>query len=239
MILSVNGMAVTVDGEDPAELAAARELLRQRAVAIGLLAPESEDAETIEAAIEELFEREAPTPQPGEAECRRYYEQNPAKFENGDLIHARHILFQVTPQVNVAQVRARAEQVLNELLADPGRFAALAAELSNCPSGEHGGNLGQIARGDMVPEFETAVFRFGPTGVLRDLIKTRYGFHVVSVDRRIPGNRLPFEVARDQIAARLSASVEERALRQYISLLAGQAEIEGVELEAAGSPLVQ
>ncbi|MGB3538520.1 MAG: peptidylprolyl isomerase [Mesorhizobium sp.] len=239
MILSVNGMAVTVDGDDPAELAAARELLRQRAVAVGLLAPESEDAETIEVAIEELLEKEAPTPRPGEAECRRYYEQNPAEFQSGDLIHARHILFQVTPQVNVAQVRARAEQTLNELLADPERFAALATEFSNCPSGEHGGNLGQIGRGDMVPEFENAVFRFGPTGVLRDLIKTRYGFHVVSVDRRIPGNRLSFEVARDQIAARLSASVEERALRQYISLLAGQAEIEGVELETASSPLVQ
>jgi peptidyl-prolyl cis-trans isomerase C len=239
MILSVNGMAVTVDGDDPAELAAARELLRQRAVAVGLLAPESEDAEAIEAAIEELLEKEAPTPQPGEAECRRYYEQNPAEFQSGDLIHARHILFQVTPQVNVAQVRARAEQTLNELLADPERFAALATEFSNCPSSEHGGNLGQIGRGDMVPEFENAVFRFGPTGVLRDLIKTRYGFHVVSVDRRIPGNKLSFEVARDQIAARLSASVEERALRQYISVLAGHAEIEGVELETASSPLVQ
>jgi peptidyl-prolyl cis-trans isomerase C len=239
MILSVNGMAVTVDGDDPAELAAARELLRQRAVTVGLLAPESEDAETIEAAIEELLEKEAPTPRPGEAECRRYYEQNPAEFQNGDLIHARHILFQVTPQVNVAQVRARAEQTLNELLADPERFAALATEFSNCPSSEHGGNLGQIGRGDMVPEFENAVFRFGPTGVLRDLIKTRYGFHIVSVDRRIPGNRLSFEVAREQIAARLSASVEERALRQYISLLAGQAEVEGVELETASSPLVQ
>lgn len=239
MILSVNGMAVTVDGEDPAELAAARELLRQRAVAVGLLAPASEDAETIEAAIEELLEKEAPTPRPGEAECRRYYEQNPAEFESGDLIHARHILFQVTPQVNIAQVRARAEQTLNELLADPERFTALAAELSNCPSGEHGGNLGQIGRGDMVPEFETAIFKFGPTGVLRSLVKTRYGFHIVAIDRRIPGNRLPFEMARDQIAERLSASVEERALRQYISLLAGQAEIEGVELEAAGSPLVQ
>jgi peptidyl-prolyl cis-trans isomerase C len=148
-------------------------------------------------------------------------------------------LFQVTPQVNVPQMRARAEQTLNELLADPDRFAALAAELSNCPSGEHGGNLGQIGRGDTVPEFEKAVFKFGASGILRDIVKTRYGFHNVDVDRRIPCKKLPFDVVRDQIAARLGASVEERALRQYVSLLAGQAEIQGVELDASATPLVQ
>lgn len=239
MILSVNGMAVAVEAGHPAEFAAAHELLRQRAVAVGLLDPAVEDEATIEAAIEALLEKEVATPIPTEAECRRYYEQNPAEFESGDLIHARHILFQVTPQVNVPQMRARAEQALNELLAEPDRFTALAAELSNCPSGEQGGNLGQVGRGEMVPEFEKALFKFGASGILRELVKTRYGFHVVAVDRRIPGRQLPFNVVQEQIAARLQSRVEERALRQYVSVLAGQAEIEGVQLEASASPLVQ
>lgn len=239
MILSVNGMAVAVAGETPAEFAAARELLRQRAVAVGLLDAAIEDETEIDAAIEALLEKEVATPVPTDAECRRYYEQNPAEFESGDLVHARHILFQVTPQVNVPQMRARAEQALNELLAEPDRFAALAAKLSNCPSGEQGGNLGQIGRGDMLPEFEKAVFKFGASGILRDLVKTRYGFHIVAVDRRIPGRRLPFDAVRGQIGARLRSRVEERALRQYVSVLAGQAEIEGVQLDASESPLVQ
>jgi peptidyl-prolyl cis-trans isomerase C len=239
MILSVNGMAVAVEADAPAEFAAARELLRQRAVATGLLDPVAEDEETVEAAIEELLEKEVATPQPTEAECRRYFERNPAEFESGDLVHARHILFQITPQVSVPQIRARAEEALNALLAEPDRFAALAAELSNCPSGEQGGNLGQVGRGDMVPEFEAALFKLGPTGILRELVKTRYGFHIVAVDRRIPGSKLPFEAARGRIAKKLSASVEEKALRQYVSLLAGRAEIEGVDLAASASPLVQ
>ncbi len=239
MILLVNGMAVAVDADRPAELAAVRELLRQRAVALGLLDAAVEDETEIDAAIEALLDKEVTTPVPTEAECRRYYEQNPAEFESGDLVHARHILFQVTPQVNLPQMRARAEQALNELLAEPGRFAALAAELSNCPSGAQGGNLGQIGRGDMLPEFEKAVFKFGASGILRELVKTRYGFHIVAVDRRIPGHRLPFDVVQEQIAARLRSRVEERALRQYVSMLAGQAEIEGVQLEASASPLVQ
>ena len=138
-------------------------------------------------------------------------------------MHARHILFQVTPSVSIPQIRARAEQTLNELLREPERFAAVAAEMSNCPSGQHGGNLGQIGRGDTVPEFEKAIFRLGPTGLLRELVKTRHGFHIVAIDQRIPGKRLPFDMVRDQIAERLRAMVEEKALRQYISVLAGKA----------------
>ncbi len=122
---------------------------------------------------------------------------------------------------------------------EPERFAAVAAEFSNCPSGQHGGNLGQIGRGDTVPEFERALFRLGPTGLLPELVKTRYGFHIVAVDRRVPGELLPFDVAHDKIAQSLSAAVEERALKQYVGILAGQAQIEGAELGTVESPLVQ
>lgn len=239
MILSVNGIAVAVEAGHSAELAATRELLRQRAVAVGLLETAAEGEAAVDAAIEALLEREVATPVPTEAECRRYYEQNRREFESGDLVNARHILFQVTPQVNVPQMRARAEQTLNELLGRPDRFAAFAAELSNCPSGQQGGNLGQVGRGDTVPEFEQVLFKLGPTGILRELVKTRYGFHVVAIDRRIPGNLLPFEMVRERIAERLAAAVEEKALRQYVSVLAGQAEVEGVDLAASASPLVQ
>jgi peptidyl-prolyl cis-trans isomerase C len=93
-----------------------------------------------------------------------------------DVVHARHILFQVTPSVNVPEVRARAEQTLAEVLAAPEVFETRAAQLSNCPSGQTGGNLGQIGRGDTAPEFERAVFRLGPTGILPELVKSRYGF---------------------------------------------------------------
>ena len=93
--------------------------------------------------------------------------------------------------------------------------------MSNCPSGPQGGNLGQIGRGDTAPEFERALFRPGPPGLLREVVKTRFGFHIVAIDRRIPGARLPFEIVRERIAERLPAAVEEKALRQYVSVLAG------------------
>jgi peptidyl-prolyl cis-trans isomerase C len=239
MSVSVNGVEVAVEADGSSELVAARELLRQRAVAVGLLAGNANESTTIDAAIEALLEREVATPSPTDDECRRYYEGHPREFQSGDLVHARHILFQVTPQVRIPEIRARAEDTLNQLLREPERFDALARELSNCPSGQQGGNLGQLGRGDTVPEFEKALFKFGASGVLRDLIKTRYGFHIVAVDQTIPGRTLPFEAVKTQIAERLRSSVEEKAVRQYVSVLAGQAEILGADLAGTPTPLVQ
>jgi hypothetical protein len=87
----------------------------------------------------------------------------------------------VTAGISVPELRSRAEKTLAALLAEPERFGAVARELSNCPSGQQDGNLGQIGRGDMVPEFEHALFRLGPTGILGELVKTRHGFHIVAI----------------------------------------------------------
>ncbi len=239
MSISVNGVEIAATGEATNEFSAARELLRQRAIATGVLAPGTTDGAEIESALEELLTREVPTPEATEEECRRYYDAHPQEFRSGDLVHVRHILFQVTSAVPIPEIRARAEQTLNALLREPGRFESLAREMSNCPSGQQGGNLGQVGRGDTVPEFEKALFRLAPTGLLRELVKTRYGFHIVAVDQRIPGKTLPFDVVRDQIADRLRSHVSEKAIRQYVSVLAGQAEIDGVDLAGSTLPLVQ
>lgn len=239
MTVSVNGVEVQVEGAASPEFAATRELLRQRASELGLISAEVRHESEVLVAIEALLEREVVTPAPTEAECLRFYEQNPMAFESGDLVHARHILFQVTARVNVPEIRARAENTLNALLTDPGRFPALAAELSNCPSSRQGGNLGQIGRGDTVPEFEKALFRLGPIGLLPELLKTRYGFHVVAVDRRISGTKLPFEAVGEDVAEVLRVTVEKRALHQYVRILAGKADIVGADLRGTEVPLVQ
>jgi len=236
--ITINDVAIDADEWPSRELAAVRELLRQQAVALGFLAAGADDA-AVTAGIEQLLEREVTTPSPTEEECRRYYDAHAEEFRSGDLVCARHILFQITPGCNVDLVRAEAEQTLAQLLAAPDDFEACALTLSNCPSGRQGGNLGQISRGDTVPEFEPALFRLQPTGVLRELVKTRHGFHIVAIDQRIPGATLPFEAVRDRVAERLKAGVEERALRQYVSILAGQAKVTGLDLRSATSLLVQ
>jgi peptidyl-prolyl cis-trans isomerase C len=75
--------------------------------------------------------------------------------------------------------------------------------------------------------------------VLPQLVTTRYGFHVVEVLRRIPGRPIPFAHAQARIAEHLTRRAEERALAQYVQVLAGRARVEGVAFDVAASPLVQ
>jgi len=213
-------------------------LLRQRAVASGLAA-EDVSGGALDAAIERLLEREVRTPEPTAAECRRFYDAHPELLASGELVAARHILFQVTPGVPVGALRERAEQTLAVLLKEPARFAALARECSNCPSGRQGGNLGQLQRGETVPEFERALFEGSWTGILDQLVRTRFGFHIVAVDRRAAGKGPPFEAVQDKVAERLRKVALERALAQYVRVLAGAANVQGIDLGAAVTPLVQ
>lgn len=172
-----------------------------------------------DAVIEQLLEREVPEAEPGEAECRRYYEQNPRRFTAGELVEASHILFAMTPRVPPERLRAKAAEVHALATRAPERFPELAREYSNCPSAAQGGALGQLGRGDAVPEFESAVLEGERLGVLPDLVATRFGFHVVLVARRIPGKRLPYEQARDEVAAFLRRRGTERAIGEYVRSL--------------------
>ncbi|QNM95151.1 peptidylprolyl isomerase [Chitinimonas koreensis] len=192
-----------------------------------------------EAAIAALLAAEAPVPLPDEETCRRHYRQHPEHFTVGELVEAGHILFQVTLRVPLAALRALAERTLAELLAEPERFEERARALSNCPSGELGGNLGQLGRGDTVPEFERVLFAMQPGQILPRLLETRFGLHIVRTGRRAEGRLLPYERVAETIAAALHQASQDTAWRQYLQLLVGRARIEGIELEGAESLLVQ
>lgn len=231
-MIAVNG----VPAADAAE--AVRQLLAERAVALDLCAPGTA-GDALDTAIERLLALEVTTPEPTEAECRRHYESHRTDYRSGDLVFARHILFAVTPGAPIEALRHKAEETLHEVRARPERFADLARERSNCPSGRVGGELGQLQRGESVPELERELFAQKHAGVLPRLVMSRHGFHVVAIDFRVEGCELPFEQVRERVAAELTARAVERALRQYVAVLAGQAEIEGIDLGAAASPLVQ
>jgi peptidyl-prolyl cis-trans isomerase C len=206
---------------------AVRELLLERAAQRGLLEGRAReevsfaDPQAEDAVIERLLELEVRTPEPNEEECRRYYERHPAQFRSGDLVEAAHILLALTPRVPPDALRGRAAEVHAAARREPQRFAELAREVSNCPSAAQGGALGQLGRGDSVPEFERALFDGESLGVLPELVDTRYGFHVVLVARRIAGQVVPFDLARGRIAEWLRTRTTGRALAQYLQILQG------------------
>lgn len=255
--ISVNGVAITraaiaqetqnhpaskpLDAMKAASAAlVVRELLLQEARRLGIPAEPASDGEgrretEQEALVRGLVEREVRTPIADEAACRRFHEQNRRRFRTPDLYEARHILL----PANQADGPAVAQAILARLAQEPGEFAALALAHSACPSGKTGGNLGQIGPRQTVPEFEEALARITVGAIHPEPVQTRYGLHVVAVDRRIEGRDLPFELVQDRIAEWMGEKVRRAAIRQYVSILAGRADIQGIDLEAASSPLVQ
>jgi len=210
-----------------------RTVLLQQADTLSIAGDDDEER------IDTLLALQIQVPKADEEACLRYYRNNAPRFTSGDLAEVRHILFQVTPAAPLELLRATGEAVLDELRLRPERFAELASQYSNCSSGMVGGSLGQLARGQCVPEFEELVFRLGEGELAGRLLETRFGLHIVQVLRRVPGQLLPFEAVHDLIAADLDRQSTQRAIHQYLHILVGQAEIEGVELEGASSPLVQ
>ena len=206
-------MSTSANEHAKPDFAAVRGLLLQRAAQLGMQGAEDE-------MIERLLEREVADAEPADADCRRYYQQNPRRFTAGELVDASHILFAVTPRVPPERLRAKAAEVHAAASREPQRFAQLAGEYSNCPSAAQGGSLGQVGRGDTVPEFEQALLEGERLGVLPELVTTRYGFHVVLIARRIPGRVLPYEEARDEVAAFLRRRGTERAIGEYVRRLA-------------------
>lgn len=222
-----------------------RELLLQRARELEIAAdPRTEDGarETAEESlIRLLLEREIVTPKADEAVCRRYYDSNAKRFRSPDLFEPAHILFKARRDDADAYAKAetQAEAILANLQQHPEKFDSLARSLSDCPSATEGGRLGQIVRGETTPEFETFLVAMEPGQICPTPVRTRYGVHVLRLDRRIAGQKLPFEAVRDQIATYLEDRTWRRAVAQYIALIAGQARIDGFDLPAATSPLVQ
>ena len=158
-------------------------------------------------------------------------------------MRARHILFAVTPCVDVTALRRRAEMTLLEVRCFDGSasptFAASAGQLSNCPSGRSGGDLGWLRADDCAPEFARELFGHAEVGVLPRLVHSRFGLHVVEVLEREGGIPQPFEAVRGAVAMALRQQAYVTALRQYLRVLAGQAAVEGVDFEAVDTPLVQ
>jgi peptidyl-prolyl cis-trans isomerase C len=221
-----------------------RELLLQRARALDLVAkPRSQDGlrETEEEAlIRTLLETDVHIPTADETTCRRYYLANQARFRGPDLYEPVHILFKAPRDDQPAydQAIARAEAVLAELRVRPDDFESIAQAVSDCPSAADGGRLRQVTRDDITPEFETALRSMEPGTICPHPVCTRYGVHVVRLDRKVLGEVLPFARVCNRIAAYLDEGAWCRAVAQYVAMLAGQAKISGFTVTGGEMPTV-
>lgn len=235
------------DGEtawtEAARALAIRELLLQEARRLSITArPEADEAGRLEsepdAVIAALLDREVLAQTPGEDECRRFYEAQKDKFRTPDLFEASHILIEPEGQDQAAwkAAEARADAVIAEIGDDPAAFARTAQAISACPSAAQGGSLGQVRRGDLVPQVQRVLERIQPGWTHRAPVRSQFGWHVLRLQRRIEGRELPFDMVRGKIADMLEARSWSVEAARYVGRLARQARVEGVSIEPAAEP---
>jgi peptidyl-prolyl cis-trans isomerase D len=141
-------------------------------------------------------------------EVERYYNSNIEMFSTPEQVRASHILFK-TEGKDEAAVKAAAQKVLQEAQGGAD-FAALAKKYSEDESNAKlGGDLDYFTRGRMVPEFDEAAFGAQP-GLLPELVRTSYGYHILKVVDRKAGSTRTFDEVKAQIREQL---VGERAQR--------------------------
>ncbi|SFM53931.1 SurA N-terminal domain-containing protein [Variovorax sp. OV329] len=146
-----------------------------------------------------------------EADLKTYYEQNSARLGTPEERRASHILIVAPAAASAddrAKAKAKAEELLKQVLAAPNTFADVARKNSQDPgSAEKGGDLDFVTRGAMVKPFEDAMFALKKGEISNKLVETEFGYHIIKLDDIKPGVVPPFEKARAGIETELRAQM--------------------------------
>lgn len=225
---------------EAARALAVRELLLQEARRMGLAAqPAADEAGRTEieedAIVRALLEEEVVPAEAGEAECRRYYEANLDRFRTPELFEAAHILIEPEGADEHAWVSAleRARGIIRQIGEDAGSFASAARTHSSCASARQDGSLGQIRRGELVPEVQAGLEALADGTTAREPIRSRFGWHILRLHRRIEGRTMPFDMVRKPIADMLEARSWSVEAARYVARLAARNRVEGIRIEGS------
>jgi len=212
-----------------------RELLLQEAHKRKLVPDPKElspgKTETEEESLIRVLLEEAVLPDtPDDNRIAKIYADNPDMFRAPTLYEPAHILFKADPQDTSARLQSetKAKAALVTLAKQPKAFGALAQQISDCPSKDNGGQLGQLVSGDTVPEFESAMDEMEVGQISAAPVPTRFGLHILRLDAKAKGEVLPFEAVKTQITEMLEKADWARSAKEFVATLVKDAEIEGV-----------
>src|SRR5579884_1900268 len=155
-----------------------------------------------------------------DAQLQAYYDAHREQYRTPERVKVRHILLQTTGKspAEVEKIKAQAEDLLKQIKSG-ANFGDLAKKYSQDPgSAQNGGELGWIARGQTVKNFENSAFSLKP-GETSPVITTEYGFHILQVLDKEPAGLQPFDKVKDQIASEL----KKQSVNDKMQSLADQA----------------
>ncbi|MCM0081744.1 peptidylprolyl isomerase [Geomonas sp. Red32] len=162
-----------------------------------------------------------------DAEAQEFYKENlDAYFKKPESAHASHILIgadeKATPE-DRKKAKEKAEAILKRVKAGED-FAALAKAESSCPSAAQGGDLGEFTRGQMVPQFDEAVFSMKP-GEISNVVETTFGYHIIKLVEKKEGKTEKFEDVKEKIISHLKRQKVQKALSSFLEDLKKNAKI--------------
>ena len=163
-----------------------------------------------------------------EEDAKKFYSENPKRFETPEQVRASHILIRPDPNAKdpneaKAQAKAKIQELLTKIKAGAD-FAQLAKTNSACPSASRGGDLDFFPRGQMEPSFEKVAFETDVNNV-SDIVETPYGYHIIKVTARQAASTTPFEQVKDRIINQVTQRKRNEFMSQYIQQLRAGAKI--------------
>lgn len=180
------------------------------------------------------------------AEVEAFYKKNINEFTQPDQpakVRASHILFLVPEgaPADVAKKKEAEAQAAYDRVMKGEDFAKVANELTEDPSGKgKGGDLDFFAQGQMVPEFDKAVFSM-KVGDVSKPVKTSYGYHIIKVTDTKPAEKskgpMPFDQVKDQLTGYLKNQKQQVAVHDVIEKLHSEAKIQNNLPEMKPAPV--
>lgn len=150
-------------------------------------------------------------------EVQRYYDAHQEEFAQPAAIKVRHIFVALAPGAGTLDTDRAMTKVktIQERLQAGDDYEEVARELSEGPEAEEGGLIGQLRKGQMLPELEEAAFQL-KTGEVSDPVQSRAGIHILRVDEREDESRVDMKDVQEQIKERLYAEAIETRFQQWI-----------------------
>ncbi len=161
-----------------------------------------------------------------EKDAQDFYSSNKEKFEQPEMVHARHILI-LAKEGDAKADKDRKREKLNQIkkeLKNGADFVELAKRFSEGPSKDQGGDLGFFARGQMVKPFEAAAFSMMP-GDVSDIVETEFGYHLIKLEEKRPAKTVSFDEAKAKIMAYLSQEKLNANIEAYVTEARSKADV--------------
>ena len=153
-------------------------------------------------------------------EIKDYYDKNETLYITPERLRTKHILIEVKKGAHPAEVSNALEKAkkIRRRVLEGEDFSKVAIEVSDCPSGPKGGDLGFFQKGQMVPAFEEVAFKLEKNEI-SEIVKTEFGFHIIKLTDKIPQRRQPFKEVKSAIKNSLEKQKEEKIYNKLLNSL--------------------